>query len=499
MADLINRCMFTLALVFGCIVGICQSNEIILIGKVTDKESGAALQGISVYVNNTTYSTQTGKDGSFRLADIPLSNFELVFSAINYETKTLGIDIRTPIAPLNIQLQKSTALLNEVVVTANVDKNGWALYGKTFSKDFLSYSSFARQCEIVNYAAIRFRRIKKDTILKAYSKEPLIIRNNALGYELTYWLDEYEHQFARQLVLYKGNAQFSEMKGGKRKTAYWNKNRQIAYRGSLTHFLRSVYEGNAKEEGFVVNLIKTVPYKDIHLYLPAFTDSTSIHSAAAMTGFIDRMDASRDKTSAVSQANNAVQWLSDKRNRMPFIISIPAPDRRVQAYFFVKKSVVSDHVAVYRFDVKDTAAVKHIQWETAGTIIPDQKALNRINGDPSITPRQRGDIKVKLFYSRPLNTNHFVTRSNNQLFLQFSDTWQITYTREEKDKEYIKENGLPNNDAGYQESTLSMTGPKPVKILPNGYYMDSYSLITGAYWSYEKADKMLPLDFGPTQ
>ena len=499
MADLINRCMFTLVLCFWVMVGMCQPNEIVLTGKVTDKESGVALQGISVYVNNTTYSTQTEKDGSFRLAHIPLSNFELVFSAVNYETQTLGIDTRSPIASINIQMQKSTALLNEVVVTANVDKNGWALYGSTFNKDFLSYSSFAKQCEIVNYPAIRFRRIKKDNILKAYSKEPLKIKNNALGYELTYWLNEYEHRFATQVVFYKGNTQFTEMKGSKRKMQHWNKNREIAYRGSLTHFIRSVYEGTTKEEGFVVNLIKTIPYKDLNLYIPGFTDTTSIHSSAALAKFIDGIYASGDKALAASQANNALQWLGSKRDQMPFVISRAAADKTVQAYFFVKKSLVSDQVAVYRFDVKDTAAVRHIQWETAGTIIPDQKALNRISGYQSITPDQRGYLKVKLFYSRPLNTNHFVSRSDNQLFLQFNDTWQITYTGESKDKEYIEENALQNNDSGYQESTLSMTGSQPVMILPNGYYTGTYSFITGAYWSYEKVDKMLPFDFKPSK
>ncbi|WP_114793295.1 carboxypeptidase-like regulatory domain-containing protein [Niabella yanshanensis] len=495
MADLINRCVLALALSFWTIGGICQSNEVVLTGRVTDKESGAALQGISVYINNTTYSTQTQKDGSFRLSNIPLSNFELVFSSVNYETQTLGIDIRTPIAPLNIQMQKSTALLNEVVVTANVDKNGWAQYGTTFSKDFLSYSSFAQQCKIVNYPSIRFRRIKKDNILKAYSKEPLKIKNNALGYELTYWLNEYEHQFATQLVLYQGNTQFNEMRGSKRKMQHWDKNRQIAYRGSLTHFIRSVYEGNTKEEGFVVNLIKTIPYKDINFYIPAFTDTTSIHSSAALTNFIAGIYTSKDNVLAASRANDALQWLGSKRDQMPFVISLAVPDRTVQAYFFVKKSLVSDQVAVYRFDVKDTTAIRHIQWETAGTIIPDQKSLNRISGYQSTTQDQRGYLKVKLFYSRPLNPNHFISKVDDQLFLHFNDTWQITYTREGKDKAYIEENALQNNDSGYQESTLSMTGSQPVMILPNGYYTGTYSFITGAYWSYEKVDKMLPLDF----
>lgn len=500
MSGLIIRQILIIALSLGVLRGACQPNKFVVNGKVTDKESGLTLQGISVYINNTTYTTQTGQDGSFRLADIALTNFELIFSAVNYETQTMSIDARTALPPLNIQLQKSTATLNEVVVTAAVDKNGWAQYGSTFSKDFLSYSDFAQKCAIVNYQAIRFRRIKKDNILKAYSKEPLKIRNEALGYELTYWLDEYEHQFARQVVFYKGNAQFSEMKGGKRKTEYWNKNRQIAYRGSLTHFIRSVYEGTTAKEGFVVNLIKTVPYKDINLYIPAFADTTSIYGAPALTKYIRNLYQAQtaDSTRAALQTNKAQQWLAAMRNRMPFIISL-AGGKGVQAYFFLKNSVVSDQVSVYRFDVSDTAAVRHIQWETAGTIVPDQKTLSRISGYEGISADQRGRLTVKLFYSRPLNTSHFVTQLNGNQYLKFDDTWQVTYIKERKDKEYIEENALQNNDSGHQESTLSMVGSQPVMILPNGYYIGTYSLITGAYWSYEKIDKMLPLDFKPLQ
>ncbi|ULT41534.1 hypothetical protein KRR40_44165 [Niabella defluvii] len=219
------------------------------------------------------------------------------------------------------------------MVTAAVDKNGWAQYGSTFTKDFLSYSAFAKKCVIVNYQAIRFRRIKKDNILKAYSKEPLKIRNEALGYELIYWLDEYEHQFARQVVFYKGNAQFTEMKGGKRKTEYWNKNRQMAYEGSLTHFIRSVYEGTTAKEGFVVNLIKTVPYKDINLYIPAFTDTTSIYSAPALTKYIESLYKTKDSIQAALQINKVQQWLAALRNRMPFVISLDT-GKGIQAYFF---------------------------------------------------------------------------------------------------------------------------------------------------------------------
>ncbi|MCH5721238.1 carboxypeptidase-like regulatory domain-containing protein [Niabella hibiscisoli] len=122
MTDHINRYLLTLGLSFWALLGMCQSNGITVSGKVTDKESGLALEGISVYVNNTTYSTQTQKDGSFRLTNIPLLHFELIFSAVNYETQARSIDNAGNTAPLNIQMQKNAALLNEVVVTASVEK-----------------------------------------------------------------------------------------------------------------------------------------------------------------------------------------------------------------------------------------------------------------------------------------------------------------------------------------------------------------------------------------
>src|SRR5690606_12732663 len=234
---ILNMLRVFLILILTCqaLPGIAQSGSLTLNGRVTDKESGLPIQGISVYINNTTYSTQTAEDGTFRLTNIPLSNFELSFSAVNYETRTLIIDAGN-IPALGIQMQKNTAILNEVVVTAAAEKAGWAEFGSTFTRDFLSYSLFSRSCEITNHQALRFRRNKKDNTLKALSREPLKIKNQALGYELTYWLEEYEHRFTTQTVFYKGAVHFTEMKGNKRKNNLWNRNRNIAYYGSLTHF-----------------------------------------------------------------------------------------------------------------------------------------------------------------------------------------------------------------------------------------------------------------------
>lgn len=493
------RYLLLLALFFAGIQVQSQSGSITLNGRVTDKESGLALQGISVYVNNTGYSTQTGKDGYFHLPDITLARFDLVFSAINYETQTVSIDARDSLSSMVIRLQKNTATLNEVVVRATADGGGWTTYGSTFFRDFLSYSAFAKKCNILNNEVISFRKLKTKNLLRAYATAPLKIRNEALGYDITYWLDAYEHQFVSGVVSYKGNAIFTEMKGNSRKTRYWNNNREKAYRGSLTHFISAAYNGNTAEEGFTVNLIKEIAYKDISLYLPAFTDTTGLHSLSSLAGFITTLYNSEDSSLAAENARQAATWLTDTRNLMPLVISRPSASGNTRAYFFVKKSLTHHQVFVYGFDVSDAAVIKNIQWETAGTIIPDQKMLNRINGLENLSPQQRGQLRLKLFYSRPINPERHITRRADKAFLQFSDTWQVTYTREKKDKEYIEENSLQNSDSGQQESTLHMRGSQPVSLYPNGYYTGTYSLVTGAYWSYEKVDKMLPLDFNPSK
>ncbi len=107
----------------------------------------------------------------------------------------------------------------------------------------------------------------------------------------------------------------------------------MAYEGSLTHFIRSVYEGTTAKEGFVVNLIKTVPYKDINLYIPAFTDTTSIYSAPALTKYIESLYKTKDSIQAALQINKVQQWLAALRNRMPFVISLDT-GKGIQAYFF---------------------------------------------------------------------------------------------------------------------------------------------------------------------
>ena len=464
-------------------------------GKVWDVDTRQPLPGIAVYINGTTYSTQSEKDGSFLLSDISLTLIELTFSAINYETQAISIDLTKTTQPLHIHLKKSTAILDEVVVTTVADKNDWSVHGNTFKNDYLGYSAFSKKCAIIHSSDIKFRNIKKNNTLRAYSKVPIKILNKALGYELNYWLEDYEHQFSKQIVSYKGYTQFTELKGTKKQKTQWLKNRNTAYKGSLTHFLKSLYERNTSTQGFVINLIKTVDLGSLNFYLPVSADTVkSISFPSKLTTIY----AQQKDTTINALQSKAGSWLSDKYNISPFKLLFPNKEQQGDdVYYCIKDRINDDLIYIYQFRIKHPSEINKIQWQTAGTIIPDQKSINRINGLAQLSREQKNSQKIQLYYNHPLNPDDFLFTRNGNTYLQFSDNWQITYTKELQENEYIVAQSLDKTNPGYQTSVLSMVGTSPIRILPNGYTPEAYSLITGAYWSYEKIDKMLPVNYKP--
>ncbi|NEU09254.1 SusC/RagA family TonB-linked outer membrane protein [Flavihumibacter sp. R14] len=81
-------------------------------GKVTAKEDGLPLPGVSVVVTGSNIGTQTGVDGTFSLK--VTSGNSLTFTYVGYSTQTATIPASNN---LNISLVQDATALNEVVVT----------------------------------------------------------------------------------------------------------------------------------------------------------------------------------------------------------------------------------------------------------------------------------------------------------------------------------------------------------------------------------------------
>jgi TonB-linked SusC/RagA family outer membrane protein len=82
-------------------------------GKVTAKEDGLPLPGVSVLIPGTQLGTQTNIDGNFTLK-VPTSNNSLRFTYIGYSTQTVNIGANNAV---NVVLVLDAQQLGEVVVT----------------------------------------------------------------------------------------------------------------------------------------------------------------------------------------------------------------------------------------------------------------------------------------------------------------------------------------------------------------------------------------------
>jgi len=145
--------------------------------------------------------------------------------------------------------------MKEILVTKKSNKQ-WKKDYKVFKNAFLGNSKNAKSCKIINEYVLSFNR--GENIFSASAQRPLIIENKRLGYVVTYYLDEFttNNTFLRsddesffnfffisstQFVRYTGESFFTEMEPkSEQQKRQWIKNRQIAYNGSLRHFLATL-------------------------------------------------------------------------------------------------------------------------------------------------------------------------------------------------------------------------------------------------------------------
>jgi hypothetical protein len=220
-------------------------------GKVTDTK-GNPIANASVYLSHTSKGVTSSSSGEFNLQNAPEGKYELVISAIGYETKIISISSDSYPINLQISLKQRATEMAEVVIEAT-DKSGWRKYGEYFTDNFIGKTHNAKYCKIVNPEVIRFRFSEKNNRLTAKSNEPIIIQNDALGYKVSFQLVKFVADFNENTVAYYGYPFFIESEeSDKKKWITFFNNRRKAYYGSMMHFMRAVYEDNLKEEHFAV-------------------------------------------------------------------------------------------------------------------------------------------------------------------------------------------------------------------------------------------------------
>ncbi|MNX85157.1 hypothetical protein D3C86_1169860 [compost metagenome] len=99
----------------------------------------------------------------------------------------------------------------------------------------------------------------------------------------------------------------------------------------------------------------------------------------------------------------------------------------------------------------------------------------------------------------PLPIDSFrIAVDSPEIALSFKKYLQVTYLLEKEELPYLKRKSpFALLEPKEQRSIISLRDADEVLIQENGNYYPPYALFLEGYWSYEKLDKMLPLDYAP--
>ena len=221
-----------------------------LTGTVTDSTSGDPLPGVHVFIAGSTLGTTTGGDGRYRLTGVPPGRQRLYVSMLGYAAATVDTLLQARRAyAIDVRLRPTVLESKGVTVEAERDDD-WAKRLQTFKRLFIGRSAFADHCILTNPEVLRF----EDGWFKPFraaAAEPLVIKNYALGYRITYFLEEFTHRGTT--TRWDGEPLFEPLAPkDSTEAAKWRANRQRAYAGSMRHFLRALMDRRVREEGFVI-------------------------------------------------------------------------------------------------------------------------------------------------------------------------------------------------------------------------------------------------------
>lgn len=266
----------SLFLLFALSLTLSYGQESRLTGNVTDSKTGDILAGAHIFVNKTTIGTASDQNGNYRLTGIPDGVQTIIISFIGFKDYIVEVDFtQVKNQRLEVKLESKAFSFNEVqVVSSNKE---WRKNLKRFKTHFFGATINAGFMELVNPEVLTFENSGSRLITTA--EAPLKIINNALGYEITYYLTKSistDNYFDSSFIM-----EFKELTSESIEVLKnWHLEREKAYKGSFIHFLSTLSDSSYLKDGFKVFASKDDnlnnydykpevdnPYaKELHLY-----------------------------------------------------------------------------------------------------------------------------------------------------------------------------------------------------------------------------------------
>jgi hypothetical protein len=265
-----RRVLFLLGLVL--LISVQAGYSQIIRGTVLDATNKAPVTFATIYIDGSFVAVYSDQQGQFELNITGYTSMPIIVSALGYYSVTLK-DIPAG-KNLAIYMKPKVFEIKEVLVTAKGSKRQRAKNLRIFKSQFLGETFNATRCEIVNEDDIAVQNNKNSDTVKAYASKPIIIRNKALGYTVTYFLDRFEYCISDRLLDMKGNILFREgisVRNSQEKQ--FERRRQNTFKGSRIHFFRALWADRLTEEGFTLNkTVQIVKYGDLQGHIDSIPE-----------------------------------------------------------------------------------------------------------------------------------------------------------------------------------------------------------------------------------
>ncbi len=221
----------------------------------TVRDNVGIIPGATVYISGYKISTITTDDGNFILPKLAPGSYDLLIQMIGYLPYKKNIILEKSVK-INVVMIENTTLLNEVIVKPDPDR---AYHIDLFKNNFIGISPNALECKLLNSQNLITKYNQTTGILNISADQFLVIENKSLGYRIKYLLEYFEYNFKTKVIYYAGYPFFEDLKAGVARQKKWAKAREIAYKGSMQHFFKSLYENKINEEGFIIHKLIKIP------------------------------------------------------------------------------------------------------------------------------------------------------------------------------------------------------------------------------------------------
>ena len=264
-----------------CLFFVTASKAYNIIGKVVTLENPAGIADVYVFINNTQKYAITDSLGNFSLLNVPEKYFDIVVYKKGFEKLIFRYGPEDIGHTIKFELEKvktdSALIQPDSLIRFNLKR-----WSAVFMTGFIGDTKNA-ESEVLNPEVLRFYLDSLHHKLTIRATDQIHIINESLGYLVNICLTEFVQEektisFDKQVFYKPLSSKSVELQ------AKWRENRSGLYKGSLLHFMRSLYKNNLEAEGFILKTVKRIDPAELNIvknyevltqYQPVFINDTT--------------------------------------------------------------------------------------------------------------------------------------------------------------------------------------------------------------------------------